>query len=343
MHQRVKQGRAMLRRTVESAASRVEDRRGGVALTALLELVYDAVDERVVERATELAGTDRITDLGQVRAIIRGFDRHSQPTAMEIRLRAADVEWVPVRGLSLAVDRTDDAVSKPIAAGGWEPHTTGVFERLLRPGMTVVDVGANVGYFTLLAADLVGPEGRVYAFDPNPENCRLIASSIERNQLDTVSLFPVALGAENGFSYFTSAIGSNGAMLRRPRLAEGYDSLIPVFRLDGLVDGPLDLLKIDVEGAEHLVVTGGRALIERSRPAIVTEFSCDMIQIASGVAPIDYLRTVLLPDYRMFVVERGGEGLRAVDSPESLLDAWPGRDHIEDLLLVPAERAGELG
>jgi FkbM family methyltransferase len=316
----------------------------GIALKPLLDLVYGAdVDDDLVRRAAESAG-DHVTDLAQLRAVIHGFDRQTHPTAMEIRFGADDVEWVRVRGLVLAVDRADPAISAALADGSWEPHVTRLFERFVRPGMTVVDVGANIGYFSLLAAGLVGPSGRVYSFDPNPENCRLIALTAHRNGLQTIRLFPVALGASNGHTYFTGALGSNGTLVSDDPalLLEGRGSLVPVFRLeDVLTDGPLDLVKVDVEGAEHLAVQGALSLIEASRPIVISEFSCDMIARVSGVEPTAYLRTFTDRDYRVFVIERTGD-LVAVDSAERLVDAWPHPVHIEDLLLIPEERAPEL-
>jgi FkbM family methyltransferase len=315
--------------------------RRGVPLIPLLELIYGSTDEELVRRVKRAGVTSRITTLAQLRTIVACSDRQAHPTPVDIRFGVDDVEWVRVNGLELAVDRADPAVSTQIAADGWEPHVTGLFERLLRPGMSVADVGANVGYFTVLSAGLVGPSGHVYAFDPNPENCRLIALSVDRNAFTTVRLFPVALGASNDHAYFTHAIGSNGGIAAEPSLTEGNVSMVPVCRLDSLLDRDVDLLKIDVEGAEHLVVQGALALIDRARPVVVSEFSTEMISRVSRVRPADYLGTLTARDYRLFVIERSGE-LRGMGSPQVLLDAWPHPLHIEDLLLVPRERAAEV-
>jgi FkbM family methyltransferase len=311
----------------------------GVPVIPLLELVYGTTDEDLLRHAMQ-GGTDRITELAQLRAIVLGLDRQQHPTSIEIRFGADDVEWVQLEDLVLAVDRADTAVSAPIMAGSWEPHTTRLFKRFVRPGMTVADVGANVGYFTMLAAALVGSAGRVYAFDPNPENCRLIALSINRSAIDTIHLLPVALGASNGYAYFTSAIGSNGGILGDDPsfLLDGRGSVVPMLRLDALLDDDhLDLLKVDVEGAEHLVVQGALSIVERARPVIISEFSCEMISRVSGVRPAEYLASLTNRGYRIFVIERSGE-LRDVDSPENLVRAWPHPAHIEDLLLLPSER-----
>lgn len=75
----------------------------------------------------------------------------------------------------------------------YEPHVTGELRRLLKAGMVFVDVGANIGYFTMLAASLVGPGGKVIAFEPNEDNCDLVRRSTQANGFTTVELHPNAV------------------------------------------------------------------------------------------------------------------------------------------------------
>ena len=120
-----------------------------------------------------------------------------------------------VEGAELGLlDRADISASLPIHHGGqWYPHLTRFYQGHLKPGMTFIDVGANIGFFTILASRLVGPEGRVIAFEPNSENCRLILLSLERNGINNVELYPLGLSDRRGFSYFSTHLGSNGGFL----------------------------------------------------------------------------------------------------------------------------------
>ena len=162
--------------------------------------------------------------------------------------------------------------------GYWEMHVTEAILGFVRAGMTVVDVGANQGYFTMLLADLVGPGGHVFAAEPNPRMMDLlqrsvllngfrtrvvpVAQALSRNSGDTVTLHIPKDLPQNG------SIMWNGNETSRP-------VVIDTVSLDDLIgDGPVDFIKIDVEGAEEAVWDGMARIIARNRPlSIVLEFT----------------------------------------------------------------------
>ena len=304
----------------------------------VFELVYGARPTlHESSRLRELEGSTEVSDLAGIRRIIMGYDRQSRPTRATIRFDLDDVRWVDVEGFRLALDTADPSVCGPILAQGrWEPHLTGVLRRYLRSGMRVVDVGANIGYYTMLAATLVGPEGTVTAFEPNSENCRLILMSVATNQLANIRLFPLALAEKAGCEHFSTHIGSNGGLVSASHsLGTGYGVVVPTARLDTFVEPPLDFVKMDVEGAEHRVLRGAEALIGAALPIISTEFSCEMITRVSGTTPRSFLEFFLHYGYSIFVVDRQSGRLDAVDDIDSFLGAWGDPVRIEDLLMLP--------
>lgn len=137
---------------------------------------------------------------------------------------------------------------------------------LVRPGMVCWDVGANVGFYTLLLAELVGPEGKVFAFEPVPRNVEFLRRHVEMNRYQNVRIIPCALGdidAETGFDP-----GPNASM---GHMADGGRLKVSCSRADSLlaageVEVP-DLIKIDVEGAEADVLRGAFGAME-SRPMV---------------------------------------------------------------------------
>ena len=135
------------------------------------------------------------------------------PTAFTVQLSEVDAERCTVGGVELYCDAADAAVTPGLRSGGSEPHLTKVFERYCRPGMTVVDVGANLGYYSLLASRLVGDSGRVVALEPNSENCRLLLSSLRLNGSTNVELLPVAADVASGWAYYSTHVGSNGGLV----------------------------------------------------------------------------------------------------------------------------------
>lgn len=163
--------------------------------------------------------------------------------------------------------------------GIWESWLTIFMARRIKPGMHVVDAGANHGYYTVLFADLVGKNGRVVAVEPNPKTAQLLRWSIAVNGYDNrVEVFENALGAVDG------EILSFHAPIDEPKNARvvstemtGHPNVIAVTgaKLDTLLsESPkVDFMKIDVEGAEEGMLAGAWTIVERDHPDILLEFS----------------------------------------------------------------------
>ena len=167
-----------------------------------------------------------------------------------------------------------DTISREVCfTGRYEPQETQLVQRLLRPGMVVVDVGANWGYFTLVCAHLVGPNGRVIALEPHPRLASMLSANIADNVVlsEIVAAHRVAAGAASGskaFVGFDERDGNWGVS----HVARGAD--VPDFEshtaaLDTLLDdcrqSRVDLVKIDIEGAEADAIRGMAGGIERHR------------------------------------------------------------------------------
>ncbi len=156
----------------------------------------------------------------------------------------------------------------------WEPIETRWILDRLRPGDTFVDVGANVGYFTLLAARAVGEEGRVFAFEPDPDNFELLARNIELNHLTNVVPVQRAVSDRCGPAQLYLSERNKGDHRIFPA-GERRDSIeVLTVSLDSyLGDEPdVDVVKIDTQGAEVPVLLGMGSILRWSPPALVVEF-----------------------------------------------------------------------
>jgi FkbM family methyltransferase len=191
----------------------------------------------------------------------------------------ARIEVRLARDLRMVVD-TSDVLGRTLAASGvWEPKPTAAFESLLSPGDVCVDVGANVGYFTLLASRLVGPEGHVYALEPEPQAYEALCSNLELNAVSNVTALALAAGAEARLApLFVPPAGNLGrvSLRRQPDLPASREELVSVRTVSSLVSGAelerLRLVKIDVEGYEVEVLRGLEELLEAGvRPAVLVE------------------------------------------------------------------------
>lgn len=316
------------------------DGRSG-SLDDLLRLAYpDGLDADRRDLAHELAGGADPFDASVARRILGGFEQQVGGPRLTIRFGPDDVEIVDVAGMRLALDRADASVSVQIRDGSYEPHVAAVLRSLLSKGAAFVDVGANVGFHSFSAAAAIGPAGHVLAVEANPENARLIAYSVGLNDIEHVEILPLALSDRRGYAHFTSHIGSNGGFIpsTTEALASGQGFVVPTMRLDDLGLERIDVMKIDVEGAESLVIAGGLATLERLRPAIIAEFSFEMVQRVSGMAAADYIAMLTELDYDLHVIDRESHEPALIPSVERFVGEWGDRARIEDLLFLPAER-----
>ncbi len=184
-------------------------------------------------------------------------------------------------GLRLRVDLGDIAGAMLATSGVWEPNVTAAIRSLVRPGDVMVDVGANIGYFSLLAARLAGPSGTVYALEPAASTYAELCANIALNRAVNVVPLQVAAGAEEALLPLRVPRGGNSG---RASLVEwpGTDAfvdetvIVPVAPLAALVrpddQGRVAVVKVDVEGYEEPVLRGLEPVLERGvRPVVVLE------------------------------------------------------------------------
>jgi FkbM family methyltransferase len=162
----------------------------------------------------------------------------------------------------------------------YEPNEMYEMSKVLGPGMTVLDVGANAGVVTLLAAALVGPGGRVHAFEPSPRDRSRLTANVDASGLTNVSVHAEALGRETGKAVLRVSSAERPGHNTIGGFAYAADAPtdaaeVVVTTLDEFVGAEgltrLDFVKLDVEGSETAVLQGGRESLGRFRPVLITE------------------------------------------------------------------------
>jgi FkbM family methyltransferase len=187
---------------------------------------------------------------------------------------------VVVNGMPMWVDTRDRVIAtRLLGEGVWEPAETAAFIARAREGMCVFDVGANIGYYTLLAARAVGPSGAVYAFEPEPRNFELLARNVAGNGFTNVRLFNAAVSSRPGpvrLHLDDANFGAHAFEAASVRTSSGRSVDVDAVTLDGFAGEASGfsagvLVKIDVQGAEALVVAGGRGLLALPGVAVFLE------------------------------------------------------------------------
>lgn len=170
-----------------------------------------------------------------------------------------------------------EAIQRWIYLGAFEPEETAAVRTWLQPGMTFVDVGANFGYFTLLASSLVGRGGRVLSVEPSPYACERLTWTVQANGLSQARVFQMGLSSRNDtLDLYVAPGGFHSPTMSAS--AGGQPVKVPVRRLDECLDewgvATVDLMKIDVEGHEPFVLAGaGDALASGRIRAILCELN----------------------------------------------------------------------
>lgn len=217
----------------------------------------------------------------------------------------SDYEICELAEFSMYLSRSDLAVGAHIAnTRVYEPHVTRVLKERLRPGMTFLDVGANIGFFSLLGASLVGSSGAVFAIEPNPQNVKALRASKGLNHFEQMHILQAAAGAswdvlflntDHSNGVVSDAAGEIRELLSRETvLSCPIDSIVGAARVD--------LIKIDVEGFEFKALTGASRCLELHKPAIVSEFTPGALPGISRVSPIEYLNFFTKRGYNIYVL-----------------------------------------
>jgi FkbM family methyltransferase len=179
--------------------------------------------------------------------------------------------------------------------GTFEISETRLVQAFLRPGMTFLDVGAHIGYYTLIAARLVGDTGRVHSFEPGRKMRAQLDANVARNDLHNVEIHPEALAEQTGeVGFYPSALASNQGISSIIASGDGRAApvTVPSLNIDDFVSRlggrRIDLLKMDIEGAELQVIRGGERFFGgKDAPPMIFE-AHELAPVADALRPLGY-------------------------------------------------------
>ncbi len=189
----------------------------------------------------------------------------------------------------------------------YEKDTTDLFKNIVKPGMAIVDVGAHIGYFTRLFAERVGPEGRVFAFEPDPYNFSLLQSNTAG--YPNVTIINAAVSDAAGTIDFYEIEDSTGCHTTLPTDAPAKKLSVRAVKLDEFVrekNVSVDIIKMDIEGGEPKALAGMDTILTGGRPlSMVLELNPEALG-RGGTTPEGVIASLRQKGFAAYGILRGG-------------------------------------
>lgn len=206
----------------------------------------------------------------------------SLPKHLKWLVQPTEPAWVQVEpGVTMLLDPEDYVSHAILTTGAWEAESWNAMRQHLSAGAVFVDVGAHIGYYSLKAANVVGAGGRVIAVEPNPPTVRELEDNIRASGATVINVQPVACSdAETTLDLYASPrVNTGQTSLSKANASQGGQAVntyhVRARPLDDIVKDTgvtrVDVVKIDVEGAEMLVLKGSTATLARYHPVLVVE------------------------------------------------------------------------
>ena len=202
------------------------------------------------------------------------------PMALAKRISGRPV-WVELEPhIKMLLDPSDLISNVLLLTGEWEPGEQTIIQQYLAPGGTFVDIGAHIGYCSLRAATLVGPNGRVIAIEANPETIRKLRDNVAASGANVTVEAAACSDSETTLEFFAGSQTNSGSGSISKDNAGSWGALSAVYSvqarpLDAILEAAkvsrVDMVKIDVEGAELMALKGGRSTLSKYHPVLLIE------------------------------------------------------------------------
>jgi len=229
------------------------------------------------------------------------------------------VNNIPELEILIIVSTQDMAISKPILwLGEYEQGVTQILLKFFQKDTNFLDVGANIGYFSLIAGKKCS-QGKVLSFEPDPTNYNLLSSNIALNGLNNIRAYNLALSDRDENLYFSTMgfdqnlgarfTAKETATLKQHSLPQAKTpTQIKAIAFDNfLPNEKIDIIKIDVEGFELNVLRGMKELLIQQNPLIITEFAPSNLKDIGRIEPIELFDFVIKLGYKIAIIELNGE------------------------------------
>jgi FkbM family methyltransferase len=225
------------------------------------------------------------------------------------KLKPTGLQTIEINNFKMIVDTSDISITPSLFARNYEMQETKFFEGIVKEGMTVVDIGAHIGYYTLLASRQVGVSGKVYAFEPNPTNFYLLLRNIKLNHINNVVAVNKAVSNTNDSHRLfidRKFSGSHSLAVNNLETKDKAESIIvETMTLDSYFDDTrIDLIKIDAQGAEGLILEGGYKTFKNTASILIEFWSYGIRNF--GHKPEELLEKLYKLGFKSYAINNRG-------------------------------------
>jgi len=226
---------------------------------------------------------------------------------------------ITCQGNKMYVNTKDEGVvSSLLIKGVYEEYQTELFKKLIKPGMVVVDIGANIGYYTLIAARLLKDDGRVYSFEPEPNNYELLVKNIRINGCTNVIPLQKAVSNIGGkVRLFLDEVNLGKHSLSEYNVLKAGFVEVEAVTLDDFFESvvknnKVNLIKIDTEGAEGLIIEGAGRILSDNDLKIIMEFWPYGLRNI-GTDPLELLHRLQNYGFKIRLIDEANRCLRQIE------------------------------
>lgn len=234
------------------------------------------------------------------------------------------IALITCRGNKMYIPADDTSLAPGLLAKGvYEPFETELLEKLIKKDMTVVNIGANIGYYALIAANRVGQNGKVYAFEPEPNNYKFLVRNIEINGYKNIAPIQAAVSDKKGIlKLFLDRSNVGNPSLAEQNIVEKNGFVkIETNSLDNFIekydkDLKVDVLIMDTQGAEGLILDGAKKILGRNRGLLIVMEFWPYGLHNMGTDAIGLLKKVEDLGFKIEVIEEENKRIRFVPSEQ---------------------------
>ncbi|MFH1292185.1 MAG: FkbM family methyltransferase [bacterium] len=241
-------------------------------------------------------------------------------------------ETVKINDSIVALNKRDPVVSGALMLGVYETFEALQIQKKLKPGMVAIDIGANIGYYTAMAAKSVGHSGKVFAFEPDPENFSFLKKTVALNQFQNVECNRIGISNSEGRGqlYLSPENMGDHRIYTSPAGRQSIEiemmSIDFFMKKNGLQR--VDLIKMDIQGAEGLAIQGMRKVIaDNPHIKMFTEFWPQGIE-RTGLSPSSILRTIEEMGFKIFMINKKNGDLEPVQDFNIFANNFRGREYV---------------